>query len=92
MPRGTRVERRDAKVKKPTTKAAREKAAEEDLNSAFFACFNTPAGTKVVNYLRNKALVHVPAIGTPLGELSDHTGQRRIVSEMVIRITAGQKQ
>jgi hypothetical protein len=76
----------------PKAKAAGDiKALEAEADALFAACFNTPAGEKVMQYLTNKTVNFVSQLGAPMEIVYDQQGQRRIVAEIIQRAKRGKK-
>lgn len=64
---------------------------EADISDACLAAFSTPAGERVLQYLRNITLMRATAVGTRSRDLHAAEGARRLVAMLHQRIDHGRK-
>ena len=65
--------------------------AESEIDQFFAACFLTPSGQKVLEYLRQQTLFKVAKLGSPIEYQADYNGERRIVAERFWRTKRGKE-
>jgi DNA-binding GntR family transcriptional regulator len=83
--------KRPAAKRQAAADVRRASADEEErkLNSAFHACFSTPAGRKVLDYLIQSRLHRVISSDCSDAQLRDWEGQRFLVGEIMRRMDHG---
>lgn len=64
---------------------------EDRIDKIMVSCFATDAGKQALTYLKNVYWNTVPARGSPMEQIYDELGSRRVVGDIMMRIERGTK-